>query len=200
MPVNILHNSEKTKSKVIIFSAPSGSGKTTIANILLKKDLRLEFSISACSRKKRKGEVNSKDYYFLTAEEFRKKIKNNEFLEWEEVYKDHFYGTFWSEIERIQNKGKHIFFDVDVVGGLNLKKEFGNKALSVFIMPPSIKELENRLSSRSTESPDNIKKRIAKAGKEISEHIKFDKIIINDNLKDAVNQAERLIIEFLGHE
>jgi len=190
----------ENKSKIIIFSAPSGSGKTTIANILLQKDLGLEFSISACSRRKRKGEIDGINYYFLSAEEFRQRIDNNEFLEWEEVYKDHYYGTLWSEIERIQNKEKHVFFDVDVVGGLNLKMEFGKRALSIFIMPPSIKELERRLSRRSTESKENIKKRIDKAEKEISEHIKFDKIIINENLDDAVNEAERIIVKFLSHE
>ncbi len=200
MPGNSIHKVNKNKSKIIIFSAPSGSGKTSIANILLQKDLGLEFSISACSRKKRKGEVDGENYYFLSAKEFRSKIDNNEFLEWEEVYQDHYYGTFWSEIDRIQNKGKHIFFDVDVIGGLNLKMEFGTRAISIFIMPPSIKELEKRLLSRSTESLENIKKRIDKAEKEITEHIKFDKIIINDNLEDAVNQAENIIVEFLSHE
>ena len=159
-------------TRIIIFSAPSGSGKTTIANRILKKNLNLEFSVSACSRSKRIGEIHEKDYYFLSVQEFKEKISNGEFLEWEEVYADNFYGTLWSEIERIQNKGKHIFFDVDVIGGLNLKKEFGDKALSIFIMPPSIKILEERLKIRSTESIEDIQKRISKAEKIIIEFLR----------------------------
>ncbi len=190
----------KPESKIIIFSAPSGSGKTTIANTILQKGLNLEFSISACSRKKRKAEISGKDYYYLSAEEFKIKIRNNEFLEWEEVYKDHFYGTLWSEITRIQNKGNHIFFDVDVIGGLNLKKEFKDNALSIFIMPPSIKILEERLRSRSTESEKNIQKRISKAMKEISYRVKFDRIIINEDLESAISEAELIIKEFLLNE
>ncbi|MFC2097039.1 guanylate kinase [Bacteroidota bacterium] len=197
MNANKILNSD---TRIIIFSAPSGSGKTTIANRILKKPLNLEFSVSACSRSKRIGEIHEKDYYFLSVQEFKEKISNGEFLEWEEVYADNFYGTLWSEIERIQNKGKHIIFDVDVIGGLNLKKEFGDKALSIFIMPPSIKVLEERLKIRSTESIEDIQKRISKAEKEISYNKKFDELIINDNLEKSVIEAEKLIIEFLRDE
>jgi len=143
---------QEFKGKLIIFSAPSGAGKTTIVHHLLKSGLDLQFSISAASREKRKNEIDGKDYYFIPADEFRKKIENNEFLEWEEVYKDHYYGTLKSEVERIWSEGLHVIFDVDVVGGMNIKKYYGDRALSVFVMPPSVKHLEERLRKRSTDS------------------------------------------------
>lgn len=185
-------------SKLIIFSAPSGAGKTTIVKELLKREeLKLKFSISAASRAPRKGEVNGKDYYFLSADQFRKKIENNKFLEWEEVYKDHFYGTLLSEIERIEKDGNHVIFDVDVVGGLNIKQKFKNEALAVFIMPPSVKELEKRLRKRATDTEENIKKRVAKATKELEFSKGFDKIIVNHNLEKAVEETYKAVKRFL---
>lgn len=185
------------KLKLIIFSAPSGSGKTTIVKHLLQKGIKLEFSISACSREKRTGEIDKKDYYFLSAEEFKRRIKNNEFVEWEEVYKDHFYGTLKSEIERIQKNGNAVIFDVDVVGGVNLKKIFKEDALAIFIRPPAIEELKNRLIKRSTDSIDIIEKRIEKAAFELEFADQFDKIIVNDNLDIAKKEAEEIISDFL---
>ena len=184
--------------KLIIFSAPSGAGKTTIVKELLNSGLNLEFSISACSRPKRSNEIDGKDYYFLSVDEFKNKIANNEFLEWEEVYKDNYYGTLKSEVERIWTKGNYVIFDVDVIGGLNIKKYYKEKALSVFIMPPSLKLLEERLKKRSTESEENQKKRLDKAKLELSYEKKFDEIIVNDNLKTAINEAKNIIKDFLG--
>ena len=185
-------------SKLIIFSAPSGAGKTTIVKELLKKEeLRLKFSISAASRKPREGEVHAKDYYFLSADEFKAKIQKNDFLEWEEVYKDHFYGTLRSEISRIESERNHVVFDVDVVGGLNIKKQFKGEALAVFVMPPSVEELENRLIKRATDSPENIAKRVAKAKEEIEYSKDFDIVVVNDNLEDAIKEAYDSINEFL---
>ena len=184
-------------SKLIIFSAPSGAGKTTIVKELLKKEeLRLKFSISAASRKPREGEIHAKDYYFLSVDEFKTKIKNNDFLEWEEVYKDHFYGTLRSEISRIEKEGNHIVFDIDVIGGLNIKKQFKEKALAVFVMPPSVEELENRLIKRATDSPENIAKRVAKAKAELEFSKDFDIVIVNDNLDEAIKEAYHSINEF----
>ena len=184
--------------KLIIFSAPSGAGKTTIVKELLNSGLNLEFSISACSRPKRSNEIDGKDYYFLSVGEFKNKIANNEFLEWEEVYKDNYYGTFKSEVERIWAKGNYVIFDVDVIGGLNIKKYYKEKALSVFVMPPSLKLLEERLKKRSTESEENLKKRLDKAKHELTYAKKFDKIIVNDNLETAINEAKNTIKDFLG--
>lgn len=184
--------------KMIIFSAPSGSGKTTIVKWLLAEGLPMEFSVSATSRQPRVGEVNGKDYYFLTAEEFRKKIELNEFIEWEEVYTDKFYGTFKSEITRIWNNGKHVIFDVDVLGGLNLKKIFGEKALSLFVMPPSVQELEKRLRSRNTDAEEIIKQRVDKAVYEMSFAPQFDKTVVNDNLETAKMEAYNIIQNFLS--
>lgn len=184
--------------KLIIFSAPSGAGKTTIVQYLLKVFPQLEFSVSACSRPKRNGETHGVDYYFLSIEEFKQKIANNEFVEWEEVYKDHFYGTLKSEIERIWNKGKHIIFDMDVTGGLNLKKQFGDKALAIFVMPPSIQHLEERLKLRETETPESIARRIGKAHHELQTAKIFDKIILNDNLDHAFAQAVKMVSEFIS--
>lgn len=185
--------------KLIIFSAPSGAGKTTIVQHLLSKMPELEFSVSACSRPMRKDETNGVDYYFISVDEFKNKINNNEFVEWEEVYTDNFYGTLKTEIERIWKKGKHIIFDMDVVGGLNLKKQFGKQALAIFVMPPSIEHLEARLKKRETETPESIARRIGKAAKELKTADEFDKIVLNDNLEHAFEQAEQLVGEFL-HE
>jgi guanylate kinase len=185
------------KGKLIIFSAPSGAGKTTIVKHLLQQQFDLEFSISATSREPRAGEANGKDYYFLSEEEFRNKIENNEFLEWEEVYENIFYGTLKSEVKRIREQGKNVIFDVDVIGGLNIKKYYGNEALAVFVRPPSVDELKNRLNDRSTESEEKIKMRIAKAEQELSFSEKFDAIIVNDKLEDALKNAEELLHEFI---
>ncbi len=184
--------------KLVIFSAPSGSGKSTIINYLLQKDFNLEFSISATSRAPRGTEQNGKEYYFLSPEEFRNKIKNNEFLEYEEVYTDCFYGTLKSEVERITEAGKNVIFDVDVVGGMNVKKHYGNRALAVFIAPPSIEELKNRLLHRNTDSLEMIEKRIDKAIFEISYSSQFDIVIVNDNLDKALAESEKVLKEFLS--
>ena len=183
--------------KLIILSAPSGSGKTTIAKELLQSDLKLEFSISATSRQKRGTEIDGKDYYFVSADEFRQKIANDEFLEWEEVYKNIFYGTLKSEIERIWQNGNNVVFDVDVVGGIHIKNIYKDDALLVFIMPPSIEVLEERLRHRGTETEESIKTRIARAEWEISFKEKFDKIIINDNLESAIKETIRVVQEFV---
>jgi guanylate kinase len=185
------------EGKLFIFSAPSGSGKTTIVRNLLEKDLALEFSISATSRPKRENEVHGKDYYFLSVEDFKNKISKNEFLEWEEVYENRFYGTLKSELERIWSKGKHVIFDVDVIGGLNLKKSHPQNALAVFIMPPSVEELEKRLRSRSTDSEADIRTRINKAEQELSYANQFDLIIVNENLEQAIDEAEKAVREFI---
>ena len=185
------------KGKLIVFSAPSGSGKTTIVRHLLNVNkLNLEFSISAASRNKRGEEVDGEDYYFLSLEEFKNKIKQDEFLEWEEVYKDNFYGTLRSEVERIWAKGKHVIFDIDVVGGLAIKKQFPEDTLAVFVQPPSVEELERRLRDRQTESEDKILMRLAKSTKELSSAKEFDVILYNDVLEVAKQEAERLIGNF----
>jgi len=186
--------------KLIIFSAPSGAGKTTIVNYLLTRDLNLEFSVSACSRGKRKGEENGIDYYFMTVQDFKDKIANDEFVEWEEVYKDHFYGTLKSEIKRIWDKGHNVIFDVDVVGGLSLKKIFGTKALAIFVMPPSIQSLEDRLKLRETETPESIARRMGKAEQELKTANQFDKILLNTNLEIAFVEAEKMVKEYLACE
>ncbi len=188
---------EGIQGKCVIFSAPSGAGKTTIVHHLLDQDLGLEFSVSACSRDPRENEVNGKDYYFLGVEGFRQKIRENAFVEWEEVYSDNFYGTLKSEIARIWNNGKAVIFDVDVVGGLNLKKQFGEKALAVFVQPPSYEELEKRLRGRSTETEDKIRQRMEKARKELSFASKFDVVILNDDLDTACVRAKDIVREFL---
>lgn len=186
------------KGKLIIFSAPSGAGKTTIVKHLLQKDFGLEFSVSATSRQPRSGETDGKDYYFLSESEFREKIKNDEFLEWEEVYNGNFYGTLKSEVERIRNAGKHVIFDVDVVGALNIKKFYGGEALAVFVQPPSVDELKNRLQNRSTESEEKIRMRVAKAEKELEFAGKFDVIIVNDDLPKALKEAEKIVAGFFS--
>lgn len=184
--------------KAIIFSAPSGSGKTTLVRHLLNLPLGLEFSVSACSRDKRANEKHGVDYYFLGVEGFKEKIAENAFIEWEEVYENQFYGTLKSEIERIWEAGNHVIFDVDVIGGLNLKKAFGNKALAVFVKAPSVDELENRLRMRQSETEESIQKRLNKAKKEMSFEPQFDVTMVNDNLKDAMKQAEKMVSEFLN--
>lgn len=186
------------KGKLIIFSAPSGSGKTTIIKHLLDLDLGLAFSISATSRAIRGTETDGKDYYFLSVEDFRSKIEGNEFLEYEEVYPGNYYGTLKKEVERLRNEGKHVVFDVDVVGGCNIKKFYGNDALSVFIQPPSIEELESRLKNRSTDSEETIAKRVAKAAYELSFASKFDVVLINDKLEEALSKAENIVREFIS--
>ena len=183
--------------KAIIFSAPSGAGKTTVVKHVLKEISNLSFSISACSRKKRKNEVNGIDYHFLELNEFKTKIKANEFIEWEEVYENNFYGTLKSEINKIWKLKKHVIFDVDVVGGISLKKYFGNNAVSIFIDPPSLEILENRLKSRNTDSKKEIKTRIDKAIEELNYKDQFDHCIVNDNLSETLIRAEEIIIEFL---
>ena len=183
--------------KLIVFSAPSGSGKTTIVRHLLKQEkLNLEFSISATSREKRGEEVNAKDYYFLTAKEFKSKIKNDEFLEWEEVYRDNFYGTLKTEVERIWALGKHVIFDIDVSGGLRIKRKFPEQTLAIFVKPPSIDELKIRLKKRKTESDDKINMRIAKASAELATAPLFDVVIENDNLDKALKEAYSLVSDF----
>jgi guanylate kinase len=186
------------KGKLIIFSAPSGAGKTTIVKHLLQQDFDLNFSVSATSREPRKGETHGKDYYFIPENEFRKKIENNEFLEWEEVYTGIFYGTLKSEVERIRNAGKNVIFDVDVVGGLNIKKHYGNEALAVFVQPPSVEELKKRLRNRSTESEEKIKMRVDKAEKELEFANQFDVIIVNKELPKALKEAEKVVSGFLS--
>jgi len=186
------------KGKLIIFSAPSGSGKTTLVHHLLSKpELKLVFSVSAASRDKRENEKNGVDYHFLGVENFRKRIEKGDFLEWEEVYKDQFYGTLRSEIDRIHLQGKHVIFDVDVVGGLNIKKEFGKNALAVFVQPPSVEELEKRLRNRSTESEKSIAKRVGKAKEELTFAGKFDMVLVNDDLETAKENAFRLVADFV---
>jgi len=192
-------NSVKNKGKLIVFSAPSGSGKTTIVRHLLGiESLNLEFSISATSREQRGEEIDGKDYYYLSISEFKNKIKSDEFLEWEEVYRDNFYGTLKSEIERIWALGKHVIFDIDVVGGLRIKKKFPEETLSVFVKPPSVDELKIRLKKRKTESDDKINMRIAKASVELATAPQFDNIIKNYDLEVALEEAEELVAKFIG--
>jgi guanylate kinase len=184
--------------KLIVFSAPSGSGKTTILRAILEKNIfNFEFSVSASSREKREGEIHGKDYYFLSVEEFQKKIEANEFVEWEEVYTNQFYGTLRSEINRIWKNNNHVVFDIDVAGGMNLKQQFENDCFTIFIMPPSIEELEKRLQKRGTETKESIQKRISKAEFEMSFSNKFDTIVINDDLELAIQETIKKIREYL---
>lgn len=184
--------------KLIIFSAPSGSGKTTIVKRMLELFPKLEFSISATSRQPRGNEQHGLDYYFLSADEFSQAVANDEFVEWEEVYNGTCYGTLKSELSRIWSKGNTIVFDVDVMGGLNLKKIFGNEACSVFIMPPSVEELRRRLEGRGTDTPEVIEKRVAKAGFELSKAEYFDHCVINDDLEMAVTETAAIIKNFIA--
>jgi guanylate kinase len=183
--------------KLIIFSAPSGSGKTTIVRYLLNRGLPLEFSISACTREPRENEKYGRDYYFISVNEFKKKVRNKEFIEWEEVYPGKFYGTLKSELKRIWNAGKNVVFDVDVAGGLNLKKQFVDNALAIFVMPPTIEELEKRLINRGTDSDTVIRIRLKKARKEFTFAKNFDFVLINDDLDKAEKKAFEVVTEFL---
>lgn len=190
---------DQKKGKLIVFSAPSGSGKTTIVRHLLGlEDLNLEFSISATSREKRGTEEHGKDYYFLSAKEFKSKIKNDEFLEWEEVYRDNFYGTLKTEVERIWAQGKNVIFDIDVSGGLRIKRKFPEETLAIFVKPPSVDELKIRLKKRKTESEDKINMRVAKASAELATAPLFDTIIINDNLHHALEEAHKKVSDFIN--
>ena len=183
--------------KAIIFSAPSGSGKTTIVKHLLKNNPDLGFSISASTRDKRgRTEQNGKDYYFLPPKEFKKKIDNDEFVEWEEVYEGNFYGTLKSEIDRVWKEGKNVIFDVDVKGGLNLKKYFGDKALAIFVKVPSLKVLMERLNDRGTETAESLSRRLFKAEFEMTFSDKFDVVLVNENLEDSLAEAQRLYDNF----
>jgi len=185
--------------KLIIFAAPSGSGKTTIVEYLLKQEeLNLAFSVSATSRPRRGKEKHGENYYFMTTNEFKKHIKNDDFLEWEEVYRDNFYGTLKSEVERLWAEGKNVIFDIDVAGGLRIKRKYPNKTLAVFVKPPSVDELKIRLKKRSTESDDKINMRIAKASVELATAPQFDIVIKNYDLDSALNEAHDLVANFIG--
>jgi guanylate kinase len=186
------------KGKVVIFCAPSGSGKTTIVRHLLSVNERFMFSVSACTRAKRAGEVEGKDYYFLSQEAFKEKVAEGAFLEYEEVYGGNFYGTLKSEIDRIWALGKVVLFDVDVVGGLNIKQYFGDQALAIFVKPPSVDVLEQRLRFRSTETEETLKIRVGKAIKELGYESKFEQVILNDELEKALTEAENLVQQFLN--
>ena len=192
-----MNNNRTIQGKVIIFSAPSGAGKTSIVRALLSKIGSLEFSVSACSRAPRPNESHGKDYFFIPTQEFKNKISNGDFLEWEEVYTNHFYGTLNSELSRIWSDSKVVIFDVDVKGGINIKEKLGDAALSVFVMPPSIDELENRLRSRKTESEEKILQRISKANEELEDAKHFDVVLENDNFDIAVKEAETIVKNFI---
>ena len=186
-----------TKGKLIVFSAPSGSGKTTIVHHLLNhKELDLDFSISATSRNARGKEVDGKDYYFISDDKFREHIKNDDFIEYEEVYTNNYYGTLKKEVERIWAEGKTVIFDIDVIGGLNIKQKFPEQTLAVFVQPPSIEEMERRLRGRKTDSEEKIKERVAKAENEMKFAKDFDVILVNDNLEDAKAEAYKLVEKF----
>lgn len=189
----------KKRGKLIVFSAPSGSGKTTIVRHLLQQEeLNLEFSISATSREKRGKEINGKDYYFLDIRDFKNRIKNDEFLEWEEVYRDNFYGTLKTEIERIWGKGKNVIFDIDVSGGLRIKRKFPEETLAVFVKPPDLNELVRRLKERGEESSEKISMRVAKAPAELATAPLFDEIVINKDLDTALEDAYDLVSNFIN--
>ena len=186
------------QGKLIIFSAPSGAGKSTIVNHLLGCYPTMEFSISACSRDPRGQEEHGKEYYFLGVEGFKEHIKQDAFVEWEEVYENNFYGTLKSELDRIWSKGGIAVFDIDVVGGVNLKKQFGEQALSIFVKPPSVEELERRLRNRQTETEEKLQMRLAKAEEELTYATKFDVVLENDILERALRKSEYIIEEFLS--
>jgi guanylate kinase len=193
--------SESKEGKMVVLSAPSGAGKTTVAMHLLNlPEMNLSFSVSACSRPPRGSEVEGKDYYFLTTDEFKKKISNKEFIEWEEVYPGRYYGSLVSEVKRIWRSGKHVLFDIDVKGAMSIKRLYDEKALTLFIMPPSLEVLEERLRTRSTDSPEEIKRRIGKAREEMTYAGSFDHVIINNRLADALAEAEDLVKKFLDQQ
>ncbi len=186
------------EGKAVIISAPSGAGKTTIVKHLLQiKEMRLAFSVSACTRPIRPNEEEGKDYYFLTVNQFKDKIDDGEFLEWEEVYKNNYYGTLRGEVSRIWSLGMHVLFDVDVMGGINLKEKFGDNALAIFIRPPSLDVLRSRLESRGTESAEKIRNRMNKASLELKFARKFDVVVLNDELEKAQGETQKLIAGFL---
>jgi guanylate kinase len=189
---------ESMKGKLVIISAPSGAGKTTIVKHLLDSGLNLSFSVSATTRQLRGNEKEGEDYFFLSVSEFKRRIENNEFVEWEEVYKDLFYGTLKSELERIRAKDKFVLFDVDVKGGITLKDKFGTDAIAIFIMPPSVEELENRLEKRGTDSPEKIRIRVDKAREEMKLANQFDDVIVNHQLDKAKEEVVKLVTSFLG--
>jgi guanylate kinase len=186
------------EGKLLIFSAPSGSGKTTIVQHLLKMEWGLAFSISATSREPRSNEQEGREYYFMSPETFREKIDQQAFIEWEEVYPGQFYGTLKIEVERIWERGEHALFDIDVMGGLNLKKQYGERACAIFVKPPSLEVLEERLRLRKTENERSIRKRLAKAGHELQYASQFDHILVNDHLESTLNKAEILVRKFLA--
>ena len=190
--------SDVSMQKMIVVSAPSGAGKTTIVKHLLNTFTQLGFSVSATSRKIRKGETDGKEYYYMTSAEFRLRVSEGKLLEWQEVYPDSFYGTQVSEVERIRKNGQFPVFDVDVVGGLNIKKMYGDKALAIFIRPPSFEILESRLRSRATDSEESLQKRLSKVKWELSFEKDFDQVIVNDVLENSFCVAEKLVTEFLG--
>ena len=185
--------------KLVILSGPSGAGKSTIVKHLLDNEAyNLAFSISACSRKMRDGEVEGKDYYFLSIDAFKTKIEDNAFLEWEEVYPNHYYGTLQAQVEQLRSAGKNVIFDVDVMGAINIKRHYKENAISIFINPPSFEELEKRLKSRNTETDESIAKRVRKAKMELAYAKKFEHIITNDKLEDAFKEADQIVSTFLN--
>jgi len=186
--------------KLILFCGPSGSGKTTIVHHLLKKFPMMRFSVSATTRPKRENETDGIDYHFLSPEEFRTKIANNEFLEWEEVYKDRYYGSLKSEVDRILSEGNVALFDIDVVGGLNIRKNYGRQLLDVFVMPPSVDELHKRLVARATEDEESLRKRLDKAEEEMHAAFQFNHVIVNIDLQKAIQEAEEKVLTFLEEE
>lgn len=186
------------KGKLIVFSAPSGAGKTTLVKHALETLKNIQFSISCTTREKREGEVDGKDYYYITAEEFKGKIANDEFVEYEEVYTNNFYGTLKSEVERITESGQSVIFDIDVVGALNIKRIYGEECITVFVNPPSLETLKERLISRNTESEDKLKQRIDKAGIEMETAPKFDYILLNDDLETAKKETLEVISNFIS--
>lgn len=186
------------EGKLVIISAPSGAGKTTIVRYLLKSGLNLSFSISATTRPLRGDEIDGKDYFFMTVPQFRKKVENNEFVEWEEVYQNLLYGTLRSELDRIWGEGNHVLFDVDVKGGIELKKKFGTKSIAIFIMPPSVDELKNRLIERATDNQEKIMMRVEKAREELKLANQFDTVVINRHLGEAKKETFKIVSSFLG--
>ena len=186
------------EGKLFIFSAPSGAGKSTIVQHLMKRDLGLEFSISATSRAPRPGEKDGREYHFISPESFRKMIRDQAFIEWEEVYPNQFYGTLYSEVEHIWERGHHAIFDIDVAGGLNLKKKYGERACAIFIQPPSPEVLEQRLRSRGTDDEVSLQLRLGKAAFEMEHATRFDHIVVNDRLEQALKEAEKIILDFLN--